>query len=81
MDTIVFFEVVPLLLLPLTKVIFYISSQNSPLHPKQLLPRVFGLNENVILSFAFIAFLTWTASVAWYTIMVFAVMGTIYIST
>lgn len=78
MDVLVFLEVALFLLLPITKAIFFISSPHNPLHPRQILPTAYDLNQNGFLNLIFLIFLVWTGCMSWYTIMLFAVMGTIY---
>lgn len=80
LDIMVFVEVSGTLICPISSTIFFVYSPDNPIHPRYGIPNVYGLQDNLVMIGISLIFVTWSACVCWYALMLFIVFGTTYLS-
>ncbi|OXA53448.1 hypothetical protein Fcan01_10424 [Folsomia candida] len=79
LDIMVFVEVSGTLICPISSTIFFVYSPDNPIHPRYGIPNVYGLQDNLVMIGISLIFVTWSACVCWYALMLFIVFGTTYL--
>lgn len=79
LDFFIFIQVVLMLILPFSTTLFFIFSPNSSAHPRHIIPDGYAFKDSFIFGLMSVLFATWSACACWYAIMVYVVLGTIYI--